>query len=38
MIWIGNGGNLAIKNECNIKRNNHSRLGYNNSYECPDGI
>lgn len=38
MFSLGQCGNLTILNDCNIKSNNHARLGCENSYETPKGV
>ena len=35
---IGGDGGFVIKNNCNINNNSCSNLGYDESYELPDGI
>ncbi len=38
-IWIGNGGDIGIQYEdSNTKKTSHAKLGYNNSYETPQGM
>ena len=38
ILVIGNNADIGIYNDCDKKKENYTNLGYNNSYEVPDGM